>query len=195
MRKLDYCFYIGSAESDGKELCYIKDNQGYLFSKEDLLNIANGILNFVKEYGDNIDEMNLQKKKKAEDEYNEWLSQCRKGKNKKEKQRKNAKIYIMECNGRYKVGMSKLVENRLKQIDNRPFPCEILFKSSDTKYAYEIEQEIHIRLSKKRIKGEWYEMGQDTLSNVKQEIERLIKCYDDGIYTPERLRYVKERLG
>ena len=47
MRKLDYCFYIGSAESDGKELCYIEDKQGYLFSKEDLLNIANGILNFV----------------------------------------------------------------------------------------------------------------------------------------------------
>lgn len=191
MRKLDYPFYIGTIK-DEENVYYISDLKDFLLSKEEILEIANGLKKFVDKYGNEIEDYNKKLYEEKEKEYQEYLKNT---KSKKEKNRKLSKIYIMVCNGKYKVGMSNRIENRLKQLDNRPFPCEIIFKSDDTKYAYEIEQEIHIRLSKKRIKGEWYDMSEDTLKVVESEIKRLITCYNNGAYTPDRLKFIKAKLG
>lgn len=179
---------------EGEKTFYlIKNNGGFFPKKEEIEKIISGLQLFIDEYGNQIDQLNENIEIKHKQEYEEWHKQQKE--NKKEKNRIIAQIYIIECNGRYKVGMSKNIENRLKQLDNRPFPCNIIFKSSDTKYAYEIEQEIHFRLTKRRIKGEWYDMPQEIVEKVKNEIEFLIDKYNNGVYNPERLIQLRRVYG
>lgn len=191
MRKLDYPFFIGTVKNE-EGMFYVADNFAKLFSKEEMIELANGIKKFIKKYGDEIDNINRERERKHQEEYQQWKAQQKA--EKEEKPRKNGKIYIMECNGKYKVGMSTFVENRLKQLDNRPFPCQIVFKSSDTKYAYEIEQEIHLRLFKKRIKGEWYEMTDELVKRVSDDIEYLIEQYNAEIFKPSRLKELRSEF-
>lgn len=184
MRNLNYPFFIGTINNE-EGVYYICDQYGMLFSKEELIEISNGLKKFVKKYGEEIENINFQRREESKKEYEEWKNKQKE--KPKEKPRKNGKIYIMKCDAKYKIGMSTLVERRLKQLDNRPFPCEIVFKSSDTKYAYEVEQEIHLKLSKRRIKGEWYEIPDNLIESIENDIEDIIKNYNTGIYEPSRL--------
>ncbi len=184
MRDLNYPFFIGTIKNE-EGVYYICNQYGMLFSKEELIEISNGLKKFVKKYGEEIENINFQRREESKKEYEEWKKNQKE--KPKEKPRKNGKIYIMKCDAKYKIGMSTLVERRLKQLDNRPFPCEIVFKSSDTKYAYEVEQEIHLKLSKRRIKGEWYEIPDNLIESIENDIEDIIKNYNTGIYEPSRL--------
>lgn len=101
-------------------------------------------------------------------------------------------VYIIECGGRFKIGISKDVKRRKSQLNDRPFPCNILYISKKTKYAYEIEQHIHYGLAEHRIKGEWYNLSLQTVEFLKEEINEIMRCYENGIYDSGCLYYMRK---
>ena len=101
-------------------------------------------------------------------------------------------VYIIECGGKFKIGISKDVERRKNQLDNRPFPCQILYISKKTKYAFEIEQHIHYGLKESRINGEWYNISYEMVDFLKEEIEEVMRCYENGIYDKNTLYFMRK---
>lgn len=73
------------------------------------------------------------------------------------KSRNKGFIYILKCIDKYKLGFSIDVEKRMKQLDTRPFPLELVYKAYSEK-AYDIEQELHSVYTSYgyRLEGEWY---------------------------------------
>ena len=106
---------------------------------------------------DEVCRYNYEKDEKFRIEYEESLKPCSK-QDKLEKERiKNAGyIYILECGNRFKIGFSKNVENRIKQLDVRPFKLRLLHKIYDEQ-AYDIEQALHKRLINYKVDSEWYD--------------------------------------
>jgi hypothetical protein len=74
-------------------------------------------------------------------------------------------IYLMECEGCYKVGKSKRVEGRLKHLqDANPFPIKLVAKRRVNDSAY-CEKMLHRCLLTRRIENkhsrEWYSLWVD----------------------------------
>lgn len=94
--------------------------------------------------------------------------------NNKVKQLKNytGYVYVLKCADKYKIGYSKDVNRRIKELDTRPFKLELLLTVYSTK-AYIIEQELHHRLQEYRETGEWY--SNITESVVKQTIKEIVE--------------------
>ena len=77
-------------------------------------------------------------------------------------------VYILKCENRYKVGYSKDVNKRIKQLDTRPFKLELIYKQY-SECAYSIEQRIHQQLSAFSVENEWYDIKESLLiENVKE---------------------------
>jgi len=71
-------------------------------------------------------------------------------------------VYILKCENRYKVGYSKDVNKRIKQLDTRPFKLELIYKRY-SECAYDIEQRIHKQLWAFRVENEWYDIKESLL--------------------------------
>lgn len=68
---------------------------------------------------------------------------------------KSGYVYLMRCQDFYKIGFSRNVERRHKQLDTRPFPLDIISKVySDI--ALDVEQEMHKKFGADRVEGERY---------------------------------------
>jgi hypothetical protein len=67
-------------------------------------------------------------------------------------------VYVIECGGFSKIGISKNVEARLKQFrEGNPFPCTIAIKRRVlTSGAIYAERYLHDVFSDKRMHGEWF---------------------------------------
>ena len=81
-------------------------------------------------------------------------------------------IYLLKCGEFYKIGYSKCVEQRLRQLDIRPYKIELLMKwQSDI--AYSIEQALHDIYKAYRVDNEWYshELPIDTIDKTIHELE------------------------
>lgn len=71
-------------------------------------------------------------------------------------------VYILKCENRYKVGYSKDVNKRIKQLDTRPFKLELIYKQY-SECAYRIEQRIHQQLVAFKVENEWYDIKESLL--------------------------------
>lgn len=91
----------------------------------------------------------------------------------KEKTQLKGSIYLLECGGKYKIGISKNVDRRIKELDNRPFKVNKIISKDNVVDVYSKEQKLHTKYSKKRIDGEWYEFNQEELKNIIDEIKGL----------------------
>lgn len=97
--------------------------------------------------------------------------------NKSTKSNKCGFVYVLKCANKYKIGYSKDVERRIKQLDTRPFRLELVFKVySDN--AYNIEQILHDSLTEYKAEGEWYNSTIESvdLRELIKEIAEDIKC-------------------
>lgn len=88
-------------------------------------------------------------------------------------------IYLLECGGRYKIGISSNIKRRIKDLNNRPFKVNCLAKSIYLKNAYKIEHELHSLFERYRIDGEWFNFDSNTLQYAMNVINGLSK--DDEI--------------
>lgn len=77
----------------------------------------------------------------------------------------------MESNRKYKIGFSKDVEQRLKQLNNRPFPVRILATSGYLERPMKLEKQIHEFLEEYKIDGEWFDLP----ISVVEDVIRIIK--------------------
>ena len=85
--------------------------------------------------------------------------------------KKEAYVYFIKCGEYYKIGYSKDVERRVKELDRRPYKIEIIYVSPLTPNAYKVEQSIHEWLSDYKINGEWYDFPSDMIDYICRNIE------------------------
>lgn len=92
----------------------------------------------------------------------------------KQKQRKSNYVYLIGApNGLVKIGITNNVQKRFKDI-NATSPVELYLVSSfSSSNAAKIEKELHLKFEGKRVKGEWFNIGQDDISWIKQRYKGL----------------------
>jgi len=83
------------------------------------------------------------------------------------------RVYLMECDGHYKVGVSADPHERARQLDRRPYPVEIVAQSDMVHCAFKAEREIHSRLDEFRIDGEWFRIPRELVDGVASRIRDI----------------------
>ena len=88
-------------------------------------------------------------------------------------------VYIIkeESNGYYKIGVSKNVQARLKQLKTgNPNKLTIIYEKAfpDERTAYRIESKCHRMMEEKCIYREWFELSKDDLNEVIQYLNQKI---------------------
>lgn len=156
-------------KDDGKKY-FPHNNNGYntymLPSKAQEL--LTDLMNYCENYTDDeIEKLNQQIIKDVEKSL-----RCQTISNKSKKS-KSGYIYILQCADKYKIGYSKNVEQRMHQLDTRPFKLELLLKCYSER-AYDIEQELHKQLVEFKADGEWYNESLSTV-NVKELIMQIVE--------------------
>lgn len=68
-------------------------------------------------------------------------------------------VYLLECGDKfYKIGVAASMNKRLGSIKvGNPFPIYIVTKNL-VENAYKLEKEIHHRLKKRQVSGEWFKL-------------------------------------
>lgn len=81
---------------------------------------------------------------------------------------KNGYVYILGGAGYYKIGLSKDPKQRISSFAPKlPFDTEIvhIIKTND---MYRLESELHAKFSGKRSNGEWFELDESELEQIRQ---------------------------
>lgn len=145
---------------DDAEYCFIADHVSYWLNRETMLEYARKLINTA--LLDDIDEM-IDAHNKELKEYYDNMARESMGYTKIQKTEGKSIVYVMKCGDCYKIGVSKHPNARLKQLDERPFPVEIVMLSKMAEYPYDIEKELHDALADKRIGGEWFKLDHKDL--------------------------------
>gem|GEM_PF-3965796 len=166
-------FFVLEAKRMGKKLygavviieteegCYLSDGHGFVMEKEQVLEICKELRKFALKNAKWLEQKNIEQEKYYENLFNGRT------KTKKPKEYKNkGYVYIMESNKRYKIGFSKNVEQRLKQLDNRPFPVKIIAKSGYLERPMKLEKKLHEFLEEYKIDGEWFDLPISVVGDV-----------------------------
>lgn len=160
-RYLNRCYpYLINYCEDGY---YLTDNHGFILKSEELMDIGQNLIRFAKKHNKSILEYNKEKG----NELHREIASCYKTTKKTPK----GYIYIMECGEKYKIGLSKNIERRKKELDNRPFPVNIIYKSKLIDNVYKIEEEIHSHFKEKQINGEWFDLNENDIRVIKEYLE------------------------
>lgn len=86
-------------------------------------------------------------------------------------------LYLLKCGEHYKIGFSNTPKRRLKQFrTGSPLPV-LLVHTIKTAFYRQIEQQLHYKFAKKRVRGEWF-----TLDDADVE---YIKSLNSMGWTPE----------
>lgn len=153
---------------DGYFLC---GPTGDIATLEEIEDYAEKLLDFATRFEKDIVIHNL----KNEIELNERFHCHRTTEKKIPKKRR---VYLMECNNRYKVGVSVDPDKRAGQLNNRPFPVKVIAQSNMVHCAFEAEKEIHEWLDEYRIDGEWFDIPDGFVDSV----VRAVTDVDDVAY-------------
>ena len=169
---------------------YIQDNNGDCLIRyatgenpamkpSEARNLLPIILNYICDHTDEeIEAFNVENKERF---INSWREAATQNVTEKAKMSGKGYIYLFKCADKYKVGYSKNVRRRLKELDKRPFPLEVISEIKNDN-AFEIEQTIHILLREFKIQGEWYDF--ESFVPTEEWFKGLIgKCE----------RYIKEK--
>ena len=80
------------------------------------------------------------------------------------------RIYILESDGFYKIGVSANINNWIKELQTgNPYTIECVF-SRRVPEAYEVEKYIHKLFEQDKVSGEWFEFDDRTLEYIKDII-------------------------
>ena len=98
--------------------------------------------------------------------------------------RNKAYIYLLKVSsdGIYKIGVSKNVEKRVKQLQTgNPEPIEIV-KTFLSQYPYKIENVLHRRFKTNNVQGECFYMSEKDIENFEEDCkvcEENFTLFDD----------------
>ena len=160
--------YVFTEHSDGIEMI---DCHGFTTCAEDIMELCNGLMKYAFKHKSEIDVYNQKRMIELEEELNGCVKTVKK--ENRTKRSKGGYVYLLECGGKYKIGFSKDVERRIKQLDTRPFKINLIAKSKFISDAYDREQEIHEWFENSKIDGEWYEFSDHEAQYAKEIIEEL----------------------
>jgi hypothetical protein len=77
-------------------------------------------------------------------------------------------LYLIESQQFYKIGIANDVQSRLAQLSTgNPFELKLL-ASYSFENAEVVERSIHQRFSNKRVRGEWFELGDEDVNEFHQ---------------------------
>lgn len=152
--------YVLTKTKDG---VMVNNPWGELMDAEQMLEVAEGMITYAKAHEKDIllHNMSLQNKPFV------FFG----GEEKKKVQPRQ--VYFLECGGKYKVGVTKELDRRIRELDCRPFKVTLLAHSRMMEEAFEVEQEIHEFLENKKIEGEWYNLNLDEVESIKKMVEEL----------------------
>lgn len=74
-------------------------------------------------------------------------------------------LYLIKCADKYKIGMTKNVGMRLKQLDTRPFRAELV-RDVRVDDALGCERAAHKKFAQYKITGEWYSLTPSQVQEV-----------------------------
>lgn len=143
--------YVFTEYSDGIEM---SDWQGFTTCTDDIMELCYGLMKYALKHEDQIEIYNQKHRIDLESELRGNIKKA--DKESTASSYKSGYVYLLECGGRYKIGFSKDVERRIRQLDTRPFKLNLIAKSKLISDAYDREQEIHEYFANSRVEGEWY---------------------------------------
>lgn len=167
IREKNYDPYLLFQEGDTAYICY---GHGYskILPKEETLQFIRRLNNFLNKYSDeDIEKHN----KKVQEDFEKMINGY--DRNPEPKPKVKGSIYLLECKGRYKIGASKNVDRRVKQLDKRPFKVTKIISKDNVEDYYDKEKELHVKYSKNEIEGEWFIFTPEELKKVIEDIKRL----------------------
>jgi hypothetical protein len=144
----------------------LTDLYGYAVEADTLIDIGSELIKAGKKYKKVIEEYNIKRKKQSEEEMNNY-----KYSKPQPKPKPKLHIYFIKCGEYYKIGISKDVQRRMKELDKRPYKIETIYVSDLTPNAYKVEQKIHSALERYRINGEWYNLPDGIIELVCKTIK------------------------
>ena len=165
IRKFGCPFFIEEAESG----CYISNSHGFVMESEEAIELAIDIIRFAKKHEDFLIDKNIEVDKYYEDMMNGRYSY-----DVEKKPKKKSSVYMFRFHDRFKIGVSIDVERRLKELNNRPYPVELVSSSVPMTCAYEVEKEIHEDLEEYRVDGEWFNLPKDVAVYISELIAGII---------------------
>lgn len=122
---------------------------GFYILPSELNSIIKDLTEYCNLYTDEeIKMINKEKEDRFFNDYNQG--------SKKERKRNKGYLYVLKCSNKYKIGFAKNINQRLNQLDTRPFKLELIFQAYSDK-AYDIEQQVHQKLKSYNLEGEWYD--------------------------------------
>lgn len=94
-------------------------------------------------------------------------------------------VYILECQGAYKIGIARDVRSRMQTLKTGN-PFEIKFVYARLVFsARSLEAALHWWLLNRRIRGEWFMIDKDILKDVIKKIEEFD---EDEIWRKKRAK-------
>lgn len=172
----NFSAYVIHEYEDG---CFISDCYGFVMEAEQMKELAKGLIDFADKHKEDLEEHNQQRKIEHENETNDHKREIEKLMNEPKQVDHSGYVYLFECGGKYKIGYSKNVERRMKDLDYRPFPINLITKTCLLEDAYKVEQYIHENLSEYKVIGEWYAFTDDQVQKLKKMLEALGGYYNE----------------
>ncbi len=154
----NFYYYIASKSKDAEN--------------ELITELGNKMINYANKNKNILREHNKKRKIEFEEELKGFSSNNYKNNIKKEKDYKGY-IYFFKCGDKYKIGYSKDVDKRIKQLDYRPYKIEFITKSILLEKAYLIEQDLHNKYKNNKVIGEWYDFNENQVKEIKKYINNL----------------------
>lgn len=93
-------------------------------------------------------------------------------------------VYIIEAlnSGNFKIGFSKDVNKRIKQLQTSNANDLELYHCYESEFATTIEAKIHRTYQHLRLSGEWFSLNKDILNDIILDIDK----------THKNLKFIKE---
>lgn len=67
-------------------------------------------------------------------------------------------IYLLKSGEYYKIGIANNVARRVKELNCRPYPVQVVKHTAYVRDATKVESALHEKYSDKRINGEWFNL-------------------------------------
>lgn len=160
-------FFFIKQNEDG---VYLEDGLGFILDADEMNKLGKHLIDFSNNKRDKILLHNTLKRI----EFNEILEQCEQ----EETNKTFSNVYILKCAGKYKIGVSKNIELRVKQLTKSPFQIDVIYKSRDTNAAYLIEKKVHNMFFDNKIIGEWFDLTEFAIKEIIEFINNEVKFYE-----------------
>lgn len=144
----------------------INDCNGFLMEPEQMIEISKGLMLCAVQDEGKINAYNEKHKREFEEQLKSFDTPHKKEKDK-------GYIYLFECGGKYKIGLSRDVERRIKELDYRPFTINLIAKSRLLTDPFNVERELHERYTKNKLTGEWFTLSENQVNEIKRYLNEV----------------------